>query len=113
MINSVISITQDSLVTVAKDQQGFRGGIALTDRGGKNHRLDTVGDRVGYGLRRERRPSARTARKPQGSTRGPANPPALRGKHTSLNLEGTKAAAGLDSANPLVSSRRSTSKDRG
>jgi len=53
MINSVISITQDSLVTVAKDPQGFRGGIALTDRGGKNHRLDTVGDRVGYGLKRE------------------------------------------------------------
>ena len=53
MINSVISITQDSLATVAKDQQGFRGGIALTDCGGKNHRLDTVGDRVGYGVRRE------------------------------------------------------------
>ncbi len=53
MINSVISITQDSLAAVAKDQQGFRGGIALTDCGGKNHRLDTVGDRVGYGVRRE------------------------------------------------------------
>jgi len=35
MINSVISITQDSLVTVAKRPAGFRGGIALTDRGGK------------------------------------------------------------------------------
>ena len=53
MIDSIISITQDSLVTVAKAQQGFRGGIALTDRGGKNHWRDTVGDRVGYGLRRE------------------------------------------------------------
>ena len=33
MIDSMIAITQDSLVTVAKEQQGFRGGIALTDRG--------------------------------------------------------------------------------
>ena len=33
MIDSMISITQDSLVTVAKARQGFRGGIALTDRG--------------------------------------------------------------------------------
>jgi len=33
MIDSIVSITQDSLVTLAKDPQGFRGGIALTDRG--------------------------------------------------------------------------------
>ena len=33
MIDSIISFTQDSLVTVAKDPQGFRGRIALTDRG--------------------------------------------------------------------------------